>query len=88
MAGDCRSESVGWDERSGEGFNQPLDDNRLTIGSGSRFPAVAPNREIPKKNEGQRLSLPPVVWVLSPWAQGVAGSNPVAPTTFRVHSHI
>ena len=27
-------------------FNQPLDDNRLTIGSGSRFPAVAPNREI------------------------------------------
>jgi antitoxin VapB len=24
------------------------------------------------------------VWVPSPWAQGVAGSNPVAPTTFRV----
>ena len=29
------------------------------------------------------LPLPPVVWVPSPWAQGVAGSNPVAPTTIQ-----
>ena len=40
-------------------FNQPLADNWLTIGSGSRFPAVAPNREIPKKNEGQRSPAAP-----------------------------
>src|SRR5207249_2923944 len=35
-------------------FNQPLADNWLTIGSGSRFPAVAPSRKFPNKNEGQR----------------------------------
>ena len=40
-------------------FNQPLADNWLTIGSGSRFPAVAPNREIPKKSEGQRSPAAP-----------------------------
>ena len=33
-----------------------------------------------RKTRGSGLPLPPVVWVLSPWAQGVAGSNPVAPT--------
>ena len=40
-------------------FNQPLADNWLTIGSGSRFPAVAPNREFPKDNEGQRSPAAP-----------------------------
>ena len=50
--------SVGTSVRKGIA-NQPLADNWLTIGSGSRFPAVAPNREIPKKNEGQRSPAAP-----------------------------
>src|SRR3954468_5168029 len=40
-------------------FNQPSDDNRLTIGRSSRFPAVAPSWEFPKKNEGQRSPAAP-----------------------------
>ena len=59
MAGDCRSGSVDWEERSREAFNQPLDDNRLTIGRSSRFPAVAPNWKFPKKNEGQQSPAAP-----------------------------
>ena len=61
-------------------FNQPLADNWLTIGSGSRFPAVAPNREIPKKNGGQRSPAAPSC--VGSFALGARGRwfEPVAPT--------